>query len=138
MDQVKANALALRDECERLARKAEQDMLNPALSSQQRTEAQDRAKAYWQMSRNHADTAYHAEIVRPERHTGRNQGTQKKTEEKVAFVQKIAAELETSNREAIASQAIGNHASRVRTLWRAEGENARRKLLNFMKNNRIP
>ncbi len=138
MDQVKANAIALRDECERLARQAEKDMLNPELSPEQKQEAQDRAKVYWQMSRDHADTVYHAEVARPERHTGRNKGTQKKTEERAAFIRMVADELDTSNREAIASQALGGHAARVRTLWRAEGENARRKLLTFMKNNRIP
>lgn len=138
MDKVKASHIALRDECERLARQAEREMLDPALSQEHRAAAQDRAKAYWQISRNHADTVYHAEIARPERHTGRNKGTQKKTEDKIAFIRSVADECGTRKREAIASLALERHASPVRNLWRAEGEKARGKLLNFMKNNKIP
>lgn len=138
MDRVKANAIALRDECERLARQAERKTLDPSLTVELRIQAQDQAKAYWQMRGNHADTVYHAERVRPERHTGRNKGTQEKTKTKIEFIRKVSAELGTSNREAIASQAVERHPSRVRSLWRAEGDKARRKVLNFMKNQKIP
>lgn len=138
MHDPKAIAKALRDECEKLARQQERRMSSPDLSEAERIAAMEAAKVYWQLRSNHADNVYHAEIARPEKHTGKNKGTQQKTIERTAFIRMVAEQYGIRKREAIASQALEDHASRVRTLWRAEGESARRKLLYFMNNNRIP
>ncbi len=69
---------------------------------------------------------------------GRNKGTQSKTLEKIAFLQETAAKFESNNREAIAAYCLQYRSSKVRSLWRAEGERARIKLLNFMNNHKIP
>lgn len=102
MDRVKENAIALRDECERLARQAEREMLDPALSPEQRAAAQDQAKAYWQMSRNHADTVYHAERARPTRFTGQRKG---RAADRERFLCEVAEEIGSTKRHDVCKAA---------------------------------
>ena len=94
MTNVRKKAEALRDKCE--------EMINPQLSQQERTAASDRAKAYWQMSRVHADTVAQAADVQPEKFTAKNTGTQAKTRARIAFVSRIASEAGLSKRQEIA------------------------------------
>ena len=52
---IEEKARLLRDENERRAREAEQEMIRPALSSAERLEFAERAKVHWQLSRSWAD-----------------------------------------------------------------------------------
>lgn len=95
MDRVKENEIALRDECERLARQAEREGSNTALMPEQRAQALDQAKAYWQLSASHASAALRAEIERPTRFTGQHKG---KTVERECFLREVAKEIGSTKR----------------------------------------
>lgn len=69
---------------------------------------------------------------------GKNRGRQNKTNERREFLSGVADEIGTKNREAVAAQAIEAHASRVRALWHSQGQSAVSKILNFMRNHRVP
>ena len=53
--------------------------------------------------------------------------------------QLIASEgIGSKNREAVAAACLEYRSAKVRTLWRAEGEKARAKILTFMRNHKVP
>lgn len=132
MSRVRREAEALRDECERLARAAELEMLRPELTLEQRRDAMERAKVYWQMSRDWADTVAQAADVYPTKFTGKNVGTQSTTEKRKTFLKMFSRRLNTSNYEAIAATAMKDEAAG--DLWQAKkGEELRSAVLNFLK-----
>lgn len=135
MNTQKEQSLELARECERLARASEARLLDPGLSSAQKIEAADSAKAYWQMAQNWTESALHAEQARPTKFTGQATGERKATTERKAFLLEIAGAIGTSKHEAIAAEAVAQHSGKVRSLWRAEGAKARDKILNFLRNN---
>jgi hypothetical protein len=102
MSNVRQHAEALRDECEKMARAAEQDMCNPSLSADQRDQARDNAKAYWQMSRNHADTVVHAVDARLQNFTAKNSGLQIKTKSRLEFLRRVSKEIGDKKRQVVA------------------------------------
>ena len=69
---------------------------------------------------------------------GRNNGTQAKTNERVGFIHEVAEGIGSKNREAVAAACLEYRSAKVRTLWRAEGEKARAKILTFMRNHKVP
>lgn len=132
MSGVRKKAEALRDENERLARLAEAEMFNPELTWDQRQEASDRAKVYWQLRSNWADTVANAADAYPRKFTGRNLGTQEKTTTRKAYLRDLAGRLATDNYEAIAAAVMEDEAAG--DLWHdKDGEELRKEALNFLK-----
>ena len=86
MKTIREQETALRDECERLARGAERRMNDPSLTPEERAAAVDEAKAYWQLSRAHADSVTAIEASERAKFTGQNKGESKKTAERRAFL----------------------------------------------------
>lgn len=99
MTHIRHDAARLRDECERLARLAEQSMLDPALSDADRQAASDEAKVYWQLSRVHADD------VLPSKFLGKNTGKQDKTLKRREFLSRI--KLDSEAPKTFAARAYG-------------------------------
>lgn len=75
--------------------------------------------------------------IKGRRFRGAPKGERAATLAKRAFLIEVAASIGTDKREAIAAEAAANYRMRVRALWRAEGQNARSKILNFMRNNAL-
>ena len=96
MADKKREAAALRDECERRAREAEERMLDPSLNPVARAAASDEAKVYWQMSRTHADTVAYAEMARPTKFTAKNTGQRDLTRRRREFLQSVANKIGTT------------------------------------------
>jgi sugar-specific transcriptional regulator TrmB len=133
MSNVKEYYEALRDECERMAREAERQMASLDLSESERANASDRARVYWQMRAGAADTianASDAKLAMIKKPKGETQ----MTKDRRIFLQGIAVEIDTDNREAVAATALQSHGYMIKKLWSATGEKARGKILNFMKN----
>ena len=105
MSDVRKNAEALRDECERWARSAERDMFNPDLSVNQRQEASDKAKVYWQMSRNWADTVANSADARPRKFTGKRKLCLEVEDARFAVLQRIYEANDKIGRQELAHKA---------------------------------
>jgi hypothetical protein len=135
MSKVRNIYEALRDENERLAREAEREMLNPELSSREQRDAMERAKIYWQLSRNAADTVVNDADADRRRLLGQNAGTQKATTAKKQFLLMIANKINQTKHEAVTEEAVARHFERVKNLWAVEdAELARKKIRTFLKN----
>ncbi len=133
MSDVKKDYEALRDEYERLAREAERQMVSPDLSESERVDASDRAKVYWQLRGGAAGTIANASAAQLAK-IRKPKGETQITKDRRTFLQGIAVEIGTDNREAIAATALQSHSYMAKKLWSVTGEKARGKILNFMKN----
>jgi hypothetical protein len=71
---IKAQSLALAQECERLARESERLMISPSLTEEGRKGETEKALVYWQLAQAHTQSALYAEQVRPTRFTGQAKG----------------------------------------------------------------
>ena len=135
MSNVRYNHEALRDENERLAREAEREMFNPELSSTEQLYAMERAKIYWQLSRDAADTVVNAADADRARLLGQNSGTQKATTAKAEFLLTIAKKIKQTKHEAVTEEAVARYFERVKNLWSVDdAELARKKIRAFLKN----
>lgn len=105
MDKFKERAIALRDECERLAVAAEKRAGSFELTAEERFDAVEQAKVYWQMSRVHADAVQAASEVRPDRFTGKNKGPQPKTVRRIAFLRSVATKIGSTKRASVIAAA---------------------------------
>ncbi len=105
MSDIRKDAEACRDECERLARAAEQEMLTSGLSVEEKNSASDRARVYWQLSRNWADTVAHSIEVRPPNFTGKRKLSQVTEDARVAFLKRIYEESGENGRQGLANEA---------------------------------
>lgn len=129
--------LALKAECERLAKAEEQDARRIGATDEERLVHMDLASAYRQMASAQADSALYAEMARPDRFTGKACGVRKLTIERSEFLASIATKIGTKKHEAIAAEAVSTYAKQVRILWKAQGKSATSKILNFIKNHGI-
>lgn len=95
------------------------------------------ADAYMQAAQAETESLVYAADARPKNFTGKARGERGITADRKEFLARVASGIGTEKREAIAAQAVSMHAKEVRRLWKAQGKSAERKLLNFMKNNRL-
>ena len=135
MSNVRHNYEALRNEYERLAREAEGEMSNPELSSAEQRDAMERAKIYWQLSRDATDTVLNAADAERARLLGQNSGTQKATTARAQFLLTIAKKIKQTKHEAVTEEAVARYFERVKNLWTVDdAELARKKIRAFLKN----
>ena len=108
MNDVRKKYEALRDENERLARLAEREMLNPALSSDEKQDAMERAKFYWQLSRLSADTVAHAADAHPKQFRGRRKLTEETDSARFECLRRIHEQTGMNRRQDLAHAAWKN------------------------------
>lgn len=123
----------LRDECERRARIEEAKMNDPELSDLDQRAAMDAAKVYWQMSRNWADTVGHAADVYPANFRNQNNGPQKRTLARKAFLGSIATGEQGETFESIASLAVTDRISEAQCYWPGIKSSDHLRIVNFLK-----
>lgn len=124
MNDIRKNAETVRDECLRRAKKAreEGDI--------------EMADIYMQMAQAETETVVFASDARPKKFTGKASGSRSLTEEKKKFLARVASEIGTKKRDAVAAEAVASHPTEVRRLWHSKGKPAESKILNFLRNHR--
>jgi hypothetical protein len=92
----------------------------------------DRAKAYWQMRGDWADTIANAADVHPRKFTGKNVGTQTATAKRAAYLRQLSERFGTKVYDAIAAQAKNDEEAHA--LWPNKKEDGlENAVLNFLK-----
>jgi hypothetical protein len=132
---AKARAVALADECERLAKEAG-DRYRLALTPQDKMAALEAQSIYNQMAANERATALRAEEISPATFTGRNRGSTELTAQRVQFLSDVARAAGTKSRDVIAAEAVGrDYAKQAKALWPGNPAGREAKILNFLRNN---
>ena len=135
MTSLKEQYERLAAECHRLKDIEVRRSCDPLLTAEERLDAAERARVYAEVASHHMEQVARCEQVRPTAFTGKNTGTQKKTDRRAAFLRTLAADFGTTNREALARHAVMDHRREVRALWDgAEGARAEGKILTFLRN----
>ena len=125
---AKARAVALADECERLAKEAG-DRYRLALTPQDKMAELEAQSIYNQMAADWRATALRAEEISPTKFTGRNSGSTERTAQRVQFLNDVARAAGTTDREAIAAEAVGrDYAKQANALWPGNPDGRRSKI----------
>lgn len=132
---VKKEAAALADECERLANQYG-DHLRAARSPLQKSEALEAQSIYYQMAADWRATALRAEELRPTSFTGQNKGVNPKTQLRLDFLETVARERRVVKQIALAAMALDqpHHAKKAALLWKCKPAERQAKILNFLRN----
>lgn len=99
MSDVRKKYEALRDEYQRLARQAECEMLNLDLTPDQRQEANERAKVYWQMRALTVDTIVNAADAHPTQFRGQRKLSQSVESGRFDFLKRVYEETGADGRQ---------------------------------------
>lgn len=135
---IKENYELLAAEYERLADEKIKISMAIGVSPEQKMEAMEAARVYYQLANEHSKTVVNAVTVRPPKFTGQNTGMQNKIQKRIKFLKGVWATLGEVQHQEIVRYICDNNLDEAKRLWPDNGKDKDigSRIMRFIKRHR--